>query len=811
MILLLIVSFTAASVFAQDTYLRWAKQFPGTSVLTYGRGFGIETDANGNVYSVGIFTGTADFDPGPGIFNLTSYSTDVYISKLDMFGNFLWAKQITGSFGTLTSSFSLDKDFNIYVTGTFQATVDFDLGPGVFNLTANGILDAFVLKLTTDGDLLWVKQVGAASGQTGTSFTATDSFGNIYFTGSYRGTLDFDPGPGNTTLTSGSINNTDVFVCKLDVAGNFVWAGSFGGSLPDVSLGISCDITDNICVTGYFNGTADVDPGPAVFNLVSNGVEDMFMVKLDASGNFTRARSIGGAGTDYMYKTVTDDDGNIYATGFFRGTVDFDPGPGISNLVSPGGDAIFVLKLDNAGNFVWAKGMGGPQFNNWGYDIALDRLGNVYTTGFFIGPADFDPGPGSFILTSAAIDIFISKLDNNGNFAWAKSTGATATDQGLAITVDRFLNIYTTGHFGSTVDFDLEAPTYYLTAIPVSDPFVLKVAQCAAATYATLNEAACQSYTLNGQTYTAGGIYQQTIYNTAGCDSIITLNLTIGTKMFSTVNASICPGRSYYAGGASQTMAGIYRDTLQTVAGCDSVITTNLSLYPGPKPDLGPDGKLCTNIQTLITPGTFNSYLWQDNSILPGYAVSSAGKYWVTVTDANNCSATDTLNIFSVDTIPKNFLPPGQELCYGNVLRIAVPNYVSYQWSTGSMADFIDISSFGTYYLTVKDLNSCTGRDSITIQRKNCIYMAIPNAFTPDGNSLNDIFRPVINQLIKNFSFIVFNRYGQTIFETRDYNKGWDGTYKGKMQSSGSYIYRIKYTNIFGYETVENGSVILIR
>ncbi len=761
-IFLLIVSFSAISIFAQDTYLKWAKQFAGTSPLNYGRGYGIETDADGNVYSVGIFWGTVDFDPGPGVYNLTPISTDVYISKLDSAGKFLWAKQITGSFGTLTRSLSLDKDLNIYVTGTFQATVDFDLGPGTFNLTANGAADLFILKLTPNGDLIWVKQIGASSVDADSYSSVTDSFGNIWFTGSYKGALDFDPGPGNFTLTSSPGSFSDAYVCKLDAAGNFVWAGSMGASEQDLGLGISTDKLDNMYVTGFFRATVDFDPGPAVFNLVSNGLDDMFILKLNATGNFLWAKSIGGTGADYMYKAVTDDAGNIYTTGFFRGTVDFDPGPGVFNLSSAGSDAIFVLKFDAAANFAWAKNMGGPGFNNWGMDIDLDKLNNVYTTGFFLGPADFDPGPGTFILNSTSLDIFISKLNNNGNFVWAKSAGAASIDQGYAITVDRSLNIYTTGQFGSTVDFDLEASTYYLTAIPVSDPFVLKIAQCASVVYTT-------------------------------------------------VNADICDGQFYYAGGANQTTTGIYRDTLLTLIGCDSIIITNLTVHPNPNPNLGPDGKICTNAQLIITPGVFSSYLWQDNSTQPDYTINSAGKYWVTVTNAANCSASDTLNIVSLDTIPTNFLPADQELCYGNVLKITVPYYSTYHWNTGSTGDFIDITNFGTYYLTVKDFNNCIGTDSITIRRKNCIYIGIPNAFTPDGNSLNDIFKPTIFQAVQSFSFIVFNRYGQKVFETHEYGQGWDGTLKGKAQPAGSYVYNIRYTNIFGVETVENGSVLLIR
>jgi gliding motility-associated-like protein len=808
--LLFIVSFFTTSVFSQDTYFKWAKQFAGTSTLTFCRSMAIETDTLGNVYTVGIFSGTVDFDPGPGVFNFSPSSTDVFISKLDASGNFLWAKQLTGSFGTLTRSFSLDKNLNIYVTGTFQAQVDFDPGPGVFNMIADGTADVFILKLTTDGDFLWAKKIGASTVNVESYGTTSDSFGNIYFSGSYKGALDFDPGPGTFTLTSSAGTFRDAYVCKLDAAGNFLWAVSMGAGEQEVALGISADKSDNIYVTGFFRTTVDFDPGPAVFNLVSNGSEDMFILKLNATGSFIWAKAIGGNSTDHMYKAVFDDAGNIYTTGFFRATADFDPGPAVFNLSSVAGESVFVLKLDAAGNFTWAKAMGGVNFNNWGYDIALDRLGNIYTTGFFIGPSDFDPGPGTFMLNSSAVDIFISKLDNNGNFVWAKGTGAGNQDQGLGITVDRFLNIYTTGHFGATTDFDLEAPTYYLTAIPVSDAFVLKVGQCLSTT-ATITASACKSYTLNGQTYTTSGTYRQVIYNAAGCDSTITLQLDIRTEIFNTVNAVICPGQSYYAGGANQTVSGIYKDTVQTAAGCDSIITTHLTVNAVLKPDLGPDRGVCIDAPLSITPGIFSNYLWQDNSTRPSFIINSVGTYWVRVYDANNCSATDTLKILSIDTKPKDFLPADVKICHGNAVNISVPGYKDYLWSTGETSGSVSLKKFGTFYLTVKDHNDCSGTDTIIIRRADCIPVGIPNAFTPNKDGKNDIFKPTINQAIQYFSFTVFNRYGEKIFETKEYGKGWDGTYKGKDQTAGSYVYLIKFISILGWESENSGPVLLIR
>jgi hypothetical protein len=192
--------------------------------------------------------------------------------------------------------------------------------------------------------------------------------------------------------------------------GDFVWAKQMGGTDYDVGQGIAVDMAGNVYTTGYFQGTADFDPGPGSFNLTSTGNEDIFVSKLDSAGNLVWAKQMGGTSGDAGQDIAVDAAGNVYTTGFFYSTVDFDPGPGTFNLTSTGDTDIFVSKLDSAGNFVWAKQMGGTD-PDAGYDIAVDAAGNVYTTGYFWGTADFDPGPGSFNLTSAGFsDIFVSKL-----------------------------------------------------------------------------------------------------------------------------------------------------------------------------------------------------------------------------------------------------------------------------------------------------------------------------------------------------------------------------------------------------------------
>jgi putative cell wall-binding protein len=189
-----------------------------------------------------------------------------------------------------------------------------------------------------------------------------------------------------------------------------VWARAFGGTGTDDSFGVAVDAAGNVHTTGSFEGTVDFDPGSGVSNLTSAGDTDVFVSKLDADGNLVWARAFGGANFDQGFGVAVDAAGNVHTTGRFAGTADFDPGSGVANLTSAGIDDVFVSKLDSAGNLVWAHAFGGTSFDE-GRGVAVDAAGNVHTTGWFVGTADFDPGSGVANLTSAgSADVFVSKL-----------------------------------------------------------------------------------------------------------------------------------------------------------------------------------------------------------------------------------------------------------------------------------------------------------------------------------------------------------------------------------------------------------------
>ena len=435
---------------AQSPTFEWAKSMGGT---TDDIGVSIITDASGNVYTIGSFNGTADFDPGAGVYNLTAIgSHDFFIQKLDAAGNFVWAKRTGGSSDTDVNSIAIDAFGDLYITGSFAGTIDFDPGTGVSNLTASFLTtQAFIQKLDANGNFIWAKATSGLSAACVGRSVDTDALGNVYITGYFIATIDFDPGTGVSNFTSNG--NHEIFILKLDASGNFVWAKSMGDTSLDWGYSISIDPLGNVFTTGYFFNTVDFDPGTGVNNLSSNGGQDIFIQKLDANGNFIWAKNIGGSSYDGGISITTDGTGHIYTTGYFKNTADFDPSIGITNLTSNGSNDIFVQKLDASGNLVWAKSIGGSS-NDVGTSIGVDTSGNVYTTGFFDGTIDFDPGVGIHNLTSNARDIFIQKLDANGNFIWAKNMGGTNSDRANSITLDASGNVYTTGEFRNTVDFD---------------------------------------------------------------------------------------------------------------------------------------------------------------------------------------------------------------------------------------------------------------------------------------------------------------------------------------------------------------------
>lgn len=475
---LLLCLLALTTLHGQTPLFQWAKSFVGSD--NNSEGTSVTVDAAGNVLTTGLMRETTDFDPGPGTYILNSISAiDIFISKLDAAGNFLWAKQIGAIATDEGRSIVTDAAGNVYVTGVFQTEQDFDPGPGVFLLSPSTTnFEVFVLKLDPNGNFIWARNIGSTGGDYGYAI-GIDNSGNLIISGAFIATVDFDPGAGNFSLTAPG-GFTDVFVCKWNTNGDFIWAKQLGGSESEFCYGINIDAAGNILSVGYFTGTADFDPGPATFNLVGGSTTDMFISKLNNDGNFVWAKRIGGPTHDALYGGIgTDAVGNVFFAAPFQGVLDVDPGAAVVNLTSAGQFDVLFCKLTAAGDFVWGKRWGSTA-HDIAYAVELDAGGNVYVAGSFTGNVDFDPAPGVaqfFLNTFSSQNSFISKLDNNGNFVWAMMMGGTGGSDIYSMHVNAANEIFTTGFFGATGDFDPGTGVANLTAGGGSDVFITKIGQ----------------------------------------------------------------------------------------------------------------------------------------------------------------------------------------------------------------------------------------------------------------------------------------------------------------------------------------------
>lgn len=622
---------------------------------------------------------------------------------------FNWVRKMefyaVGTFGYFVDT---DKAGNVYLAGMFQNSADLDPGPGVqeVHCSTNGNGALFVSKFSPDGTLVWSRSF-CSGPSSEVSALAVDSAGNAFITGHFTGTMDADPGPG-TFLLDAPLNtgteNHDVFVIKLNSQGDFGWAVRLGGRNADWGHGVAVDRQGNVLLTGYFTGSTDFDPGPDSTVLGSNGRVSSFIWKLSAIGNLVWAHALTGYHT-YGSRITTDESGNVYANGTFDGTIDLDPGPNIATFgttfnssqsylvkLTAGGAYLWgtdqipvgdiavdisqqivvyngsLAKYSSSGNLLWRVQPAGRSYTigyQGHHQLALDRAGNIFFTGIYEDVYDFDPGPGNFTLPHTnpgnSSDVFLCRFSPDGKFVWAKGWGNFGPDAGLSLALDTTGNIYTSGIFIATVDFDPGPGTHTETVWPQAC-YLLKLGACAQNSYRTLDVTTCNAYTLNGTLYSESGTYVQTLLNATGCDSVITLRLEV-QRTYTEVAAIACS--TYVWNGRTLTAGGTYYDTLTTTAGCDSIVQLHLNIRQ----------PVASTVTATICEG----------SSLTGY--SSTGIYTDVFTAANGCDSVRTLHL---TVTPRVHTTVQRTLCAGET-------YEGY----GSAGTFID------------NLRSAAGCDSI--------------------------------------------------------------------------------------------------
>lgn len=333
----------------------------------------------------------------------------------------------------------------------------------------------------------WSKSIGDNARVT------IDANGNLYVFGGLTGTADLDPGSSVANYTTPDVNFPDGYVVKLNSTGVFQWAkvisGNGGEGINDIAFDAAGNLLLAVSMGGYYLGqplpNTDLDPGSGTYNLPWNSVYGQgALVKLDAAGNFLWAKTlVPEVSSDINFpsysgigKVKVNSDNEIYLAGNFRGTMDLDPGAGVSSHTSPtASGSEFLLKLDALGNFIWvdywereAGFLNDVSIN----DIAIDGIGNAY---ILASGRNIDADPSltaqylPFLLNNTC---FVIKINSNGEFQWANQLNpANGQISGSSITLDISDNIYITGNFTELLDLN----NVNRFAIGGSDIFIAKL------------------------------------------------------------------------------------------------------------------------------------------------------------------------------------------------------------------------------------------------------------------------------------------------------------------------------------------------
>jgi hypothetical protein len=435
-----------------DSEWSWLKKFGGTNFET-ARDFKI--DSSGNIYLVGSYYENSVI--GEITLNGIGYH-DMFVAKINPSGDVLWVTGAGGTRYTLGQTIDLDNSGNVYVAGTFNSPI-INFNNSSLSLSQSGTSgDIFIAKLDNSGNWIWAKSAGGTD-LDDVSDIVVDNYSNVYLTGFIKLNAAFpplSPIPGEAT--------EDIFIAKMNTDGDFLWVKRVSGTDKDSGSAIILDAENNIYVGGSYNSPDLSFEGITLQNTLDqeSNQYNSFVAKLDNSGNWIWVKQTTGLHSEQINNLSIDNNNDLYVTGYFAGIANFDTHTiasyGCVNDTSPYPSAciqhdIFIAKIDNSGNWLWAKSAGGEEDSEHGNGLDIDNQSNINITGKFTGNSYFS----NLLLTSAELttsDIFIAKLNSNtGNWISVEKFGGTGNDEGIGIYIDSNNKEYCLGNFVATSVF----------------------------------------------------------------------------------------------------------------------------------------------------------------------------------------------------------------------------------------------------------------------------------------------------------------------------------------------------------------------
>lgn len=630
---------------------------------------GIGTDLSNNVFFSGTFNGLVDFDPSLNLDTITSVAEDGFLTKFDSNRNYNWTYHLNGigyDWNQSINACKTDADGNIYIACDFSGK------------------KVGAQKISPTGSLVWSRyfsySTSSLSNFNDCNDITIDNYKNTVIVGSYWGNLCCTTPSGTYLYSQGQ---HDAFICKIDSFGILIWGKSIGGLDDTKAYSVVTDDAGNIYCAGVFEGTCDFDPDTAsVYNVTSASLysDDTFLLKLNSQGEFVWVKTWNSNNSLSVPPTVSFDIYNeIVLTCTAVAGIDFDPGPGTFTMFSSmsySGNA-FVLNLDTSGQFKWVRVFSAATVSS---KHSIDPFGNILLSGTFSGQnMDIDPGPDTVLISKTGSKAgYFAKLNQNGQFVSGGVLAASISCNTNYILAGVANEFYISGIFSDTLDTD-PGPGY-VSLIDQNGPdlFLIKYNNCGYTNpIQVLNS--CGPLTYNGQEITSSGIYYQTYPDIAGCDSTIILDVTI---------------------------------------------------YNTPLPEITGDTIVCGNDSTILgLNNVYSNYMWSTGESTSSIIVSSPGSYLITVADQYGCLGFDSVTVLQVAYPVVSITAANSTIfCQGDsVLLSASPALASYQWYIRSYAIpgatlmSYNVKSAGQYKCIAQNNSGCSDTSNLIVVLVPCI------------------------------------------------------------------------------------------
>ncbi len=643
---------------------------------------------------------------------------------------------------------------------------------------------------------------------------------------------DFD---GNTTPFHGM---KDAFVVKYDAAHGLEWRKKLGGSWDDYGTQVKPLAAGGYIVLGYTGSPNNGDVSGVHGTPIVAVPNDIWLLKLDNSGNLLWQKCLGGTGIDLPGSVEVTSSGGFIVSGYTASN-DGD----VSG--NHGGGDVWIVELDAVRNILWQKCYGGSAKEGIGFIKPVPGGGYIFTAS--ANSTDGDVTANNFA------DIWLVRIDPVGNIIWQKCYGGSSQEE--PCNVIPVAGAYIVG--GTTYSNDWSINNH-----GQNDAWMLKT---------DLNGGLLWQYTYggNGTDYcneiiqaADGGFLMAGesnsnfgyCYPTGGEEDFwIVKTDNAGNLQWQKTQGSALRD---YATGITEAPGGLLYLTGYELNGDRDVIGHHNSIFPGNNPRydewiiiLGFTGTdmnakltitsslaiICEGKPVQFTAHPVNGgadpapfYSWYINGVeQPSANVDTFGSNSLQDGDRITCKMISRLpcivdqevlsNEISMQWYPNGkpsgFLPPQITKCV-NLYEKITPTmpFATYLWSNGTTAATLTIVNPGDYWLEVTDITGCKGREYTTVTTKSCMHgVFVPTAFTPNNDGKNDIFKPMVDGKLVQYRFAIYDRWGQVVLQTTDPEKGWNGKRGWVDQDTNIYVWVCTYQMAGEAVKTEKGTFLLIR